>query len=255
MSFIMNKEGQYSLDLVIAIGVFIITATTAFYYMISAFTPHYSRFDIYASAYRVATILSEDAGLNLTNITYQGNNNYTALLETNWEENGTINSSVEDWYNAINYTYKVNTTIKRVGLSDYYRILKLDSSYERCIPNVLNATKVKNFFNKSWWNESYRFNWNDTRFGDYNERLDKFYRNLSILIGLNSSLYRFNISIRNLNGEVYEIDGVECQIGYPIPDSGEIAKFERLVVIDDIYSCLDNCMNSTSIKRLIVYVW
>jgi hypothetical protein len=77
-------------------------------------------------------------------------------------------------------------------------------------------------------------------------------------------LYHFNVSLRYLNGSIYRLNGVECQIGYPIPKSGEIAKFERLVVVDtDIINCLDkeldkgrgDCINATSLKRLVVYVW
>jgi len=225
---IKDRNGQYSVDLIIAVGLFILSITTAFYYTISAFMPHYERFDTYASAYRISTLLCEDAGLNVTN----------GQLKTDWEKNGTINSLNPDWYNDL------NTSIKRVGLSDYFRIIKLNSSYERCVPNVLNRTKVENFFNESWWNDSRRFD------GQSGERL---WRNLSILLTLNSSLYHYNVSLISLDGKK-----VEYQIGYPIPEYGEVAKFERLVVMDDVYNCIDSgglCMNETSMKRLVVYVW
>ncbi len=244
-----NNRGQYSVDFVIAIGVFILVTTFAFYSAISAFTPHYGRFDIYGCAYRISTLLSEDAGLNLTNIRYnKTTGKYNATLSADWEVNGSINSSSEDWYDAIGKDYEINTTIKRIGLADPYRIY---TSYERCNPNVLNKTKVENFFNISWWSASNRFR------GQGGEEL---LRNLSILLTLNSTYYRYNISLRYLNGTVCKCGKSTCQIGYPIPSYGEVAKFERLVVLDrEYYECLDkgsmNCLNSTSLRRLVVYVW
>jgi hypothetical protein len=116
----------------------------------------------------------------------------------------------------------------------------------------LNETKVARFFNKSWWAEPCRFNTSDDT---------SLYKNLSYLIGLGGTgLYHFNISLRDLNGEVVKVDGVNCTIGYPIPSSGKIAKFERLVVIDkEVVPCIDagrgDCIDASSIKRLVVYVW
>jgi len=261
---IKDDKAQYSVDYLIAMSIFILTISFAFYYLVSAFTPYRSTFDVQASAYRVAMILTEDSGLNVSNVNVSGYNgiscNISCDLYVNWEENGTINNTVADWYNlckASGQNHKLNTTIVRVGLADYYRISTLNSSYERCTPCVLNFTKVENFFSITWWSDNVRFNFTPNNPQD----LERFYRNLSILIGLGDSrLYHFNVSLRYLNGSIYRLNGIECQIGYPIPQSGEIAKFERLVVIDkDVMSCLDNggrdCINATSLKRLVVYVW
>jgi len=267
----MDSRGQYSVDYMIAVAIFITTISFAFYYMVSTFTPYQSTFDIQASAYRVAMILAEDSGLNVSNVNVSGNT-VSYEIYVDWEDkNGTINNTIADWYNlskASGQNHKLNTTIVRVGLADHYQVFTFNSSYERCTPCVLNKTKVVRFFNLSWWNDTCRFNWNNSsRFGnDYSLRLDKFYRNLSILIGLGGTkFYHFNISLRYLNGTVCNLiddngNSIRCQIGYPTPKSGEIAKFERLVVIDqDVVGCLNKgrgyCINATSLKRLVVYVW
>ncbi|WP_457550523.1 DUF7287 family protein [Archaeoglobus sp.] len=260
----MDSKGQYSLDFMISVAIFLLTVSFALYYMLSAFAPYQSTFTIQASAYRVAMILGEDAGLNIT-ITdiNKSSGTYNASIYVNWEENGTINNSVSNWYDLVNAVGSLNTTIARVGLADYYRIITFNSSYERSTPCLLNYTKVIHFFNSSWWNDTCRFNWNNSsKFGsDYYSRLDKFYRNLSVLIGLGGSrIYHFNVSLRYLNGSVCTLKGIVCEIGYPIPNTGNVAKFERLVVIDrEVIGCLDggrgDCINATTLKRLVVYVW
>jgi hypothetical protein len=200
-------------------------------------------------------ILSEDSGLNITVVNVSREE---AKIEIDWEVNGTINNTIANWYDIFQAYGDLNTTITRVGLADYYLIYTLNSSYERCTPCVLNFTKVEKFFNTTWWNDSNRFN---------RQVGDQLWRNISRLIGLGgSSLYHFNVSLRYLNETVYTLiddngNTIECQIGYPIPKSGEVAKFERLVVIDkEVMGCLNiggrgDCINENTIKRLVVYVW
>ncbi len=251
----MDSKGQYSVDFLFAVFIFAITFSYAFYYLVSAFAPHVSTFDIEASAYRVAMILTEDSGLNVT--LGKNGTNYTVELRNDWEVNGTINNTISDWYDIPKALGRLNTTIARVGLADYSRIFEFKSSYEKATPCLLNETKVERFFNVSWWADPCRFNFNPND----PSQLRSFYVNLSYLIGLGGSkLYHFNISIRDLNGDVVKVGGVECEIGYPVPESGKVAKFERLVVIDkDVIGCLDggrgDCINAGSVKRLVVYVW
>jgi uncharacterized protein (UPF0333 family) len=223
----LNSRGQFSVDLLIAVSIFIIAVTVAIYYMISSFTP-YEEENIYlqALAYKVAILLAEDTGLNITN----GN------ISTNWEV--ALNNG--------DGTFVKQGNVTRIGLANEAPVT---SSYERSLPCCLNETKVKVFFNNSTWDRV--VGWND------------YLTNISNLIGLNLSVsYKssefsrvpmsFNISLRYMNGSVVEIDNVTCQIGKPIPTNVNVVKFERIVVI---YNESKPYYEASDFRRLVVCVW
>ncbi len=227
----MNDRGQFSVDLLIAVSIFLIAITFATYYVISSFIP-YEKSNLYlqVSAYKVAMLLSEDPGLNITNISIN-KGVVTAEISTNWE----------DSLSRGDYDYLREGNITRIGLA---KESPTKSSYERCLPCCLDRVKVKVFFNKSIWKKV----WGD-------EYLEK----ISNLIGLNISIrYKrefnrmplsFNISLRYMNGTVCKIDGVTCSIGNSIPKNNAF-KFERMVVI-----CDEKNYEAKDLKRLVVYVW
>ncbi len=228
-----DQKGQLSLDLLIAVLIFTLTTVAVMYYIVSSFTP-YSSESLYlqASAYRVAMILAEDAGLNVTNITGNGSTKYVNI-STNWEV--ALNDG--------NITFVKQGNVTRIGLAN---AAPIKSSYEVCLPCCLNKTKVEVFFNKTKWKEV----WGNA-----------YLTNLSNLLGLNILMrYKhskfikmnisYNISLRYMNGTVVRLGNEVCQIGEPIPTTGNIVKFERLVVIYNggVYHAKD-------IKRLVIYVW
>jgi uncharacterized protein (UPF0333 family) len=231
----LNNKGQFSVDLLIAVSIFMVAVAVAIYYTISSFTP-YEEENIYlqALAYKVAMLLAEDAGLNVTNITKSGNVVY-AKISTNWEVA----------LNEGNGTFVRQGNVTRIGLA---KEAPLKSSYERCLPCCLSETKVKVFFNNSTWD--YVVGWNDLE-------------NLSSLLGLNLSIrygfgdfsripLSFNVSLRYMNGSVVKIDNVTCQIGEPIPVNGNVVKFERIVVI---YDESKPYYEASDFRRLVVCVW
>ncbi len=231
----LNKTGQLSVDLLIAVSIFTIAVTVAVYCVISSFTP-YEAENIYlqALAYKVAMLLAEDAGLNVTNITKSGNV-VCANISTNWE------SALSEG----NGTFVIQKNVTRIGLASE---AELKSSYERCLPCCLSKTKVKVFFNNSTWDSV--VGWKD------------YLTNISDLLGLNLSVsYKFNdfnkvpisfnISLRYMNGTVVKIDNVTCQIGESIP-TGNIVKFERIVVI---YDEGKPYYGASDFRRLVVCVW
>ena len=217
----MSKKAQLSLDFLLAISLFLFSLALASYYAIVSFIPYQSTtYDAKVCAYRIALLLSEDSGLNVSD----GN------LSTQWE-----------------YSPDPIHTVTRIGLA---MEPPLGSSYERSVPCRLNKSKVVTFFNLSWWELNFHSDWKA-----YMARLIGL--NVSTEHGKS---YNFIIQLVYCNGTLYSLtdnygNTVVCQIGNSnsIPSSGIYEKFERLVTVVD--TTQNYVFSPEKILRLIVYVW
>lgn len=121
------------------------------------------------------------------------------LEDPGWWSNTSTNTSGTDWENHLNNT-------QRVGLAS------VDAA-NKTTPNVLNKKKVEKFANIS------------------KDNLTEFlglYRNIS---GYQLE-YGYNISLFYLDGGLLKINDTNITAGYPIPATQDIAKIERLVMVD-----------------------
>ena len=114
----MKDDAQLSIDLLIALSIFLITLISSMHFIMSSFVPYRESIELQASAYRVAVMLAEDSGLN--------------------ESDGVKT----DWENAD------KSSIARVGLA---REPSINSPYDRSVPCNLSKNKTEKFFNQSFW--------------------------------------------------------------------------------------------------------
>jgi len=202
-------RGQASVDLMIAVTMLVFSIVCASYTIMTMFTPYSGKIiDLEASAYRCAMILCEDAGLWVTNY------DNTRILTTNW-------------YKYLSAS-DVGLHLKRIGLANSSTSYLLKLSYEVRIPCYLNESKVITFFNSSIWKRCFGSSW-----------LSEVAKRIGI-----DPRFRYNISLRYMNGSVMKLKGEVLEIGYPLP-STSVVKFERLVTLD----------KNGGLRRLIVYVW